>query len=38
MIRYVTLGTKKCDEAAGCGFRDLGGNRLNAFCMHEAGS
>lgn len=33
MTEYVTLGTTKYDEAAN--FRDVDGNKLNAFCMLE---
>ena len=36
MIGYVTLGTNKYEEAAY--FRDLDGNKLNAFCMLDEDS
>jgi hypothetical protein len=38
MIGYATLGMNTCDEAARFCFRDLDGNKLNAFRMHEADS
>ena len=39
MIGYVTLGTNDLERAAGfyaAYFRDLDGNKLNAFCMSGA--